>query len=264
LGGQKFDYLLFAYKRIIRLGSSVWPFLFVLTLLYLLSGVKFSWLDLGLNFALLGYLGKLPGNGHLWFLTVIIGCYAEYMLLDWLRIRAKWLPWALLIGGIIVMVMLESIGIAGNAFAIIGFFGFLIMTQDKFMRTSKGMSAWAIFAIVVINAVLLWLDINGLFEKSRIFHYLLCDICGFLLLTLFFKVMPDKDNKAITFISGISFEIYIVHHTICAGPFVRISQITDIHIVNFSVLILAAIVLALMLHWVAGGMNKILLKKVKF
>lgn len=37
----------------------------------------------------LGYLGKLPGNGHLWFLTVLMACYAEMLLLLRMRIKSQ-------------------------------------------------------------------------------------------------------------------------------------------------------------------------------
>ena len=260
-GAQYLDYQKFAYHRIIKLGASVWPFLVTLTLLFLVFDIKFSWIDFWLNYAFLGYLGKLPGNGHLWFLTVIMGCYAEYMLFDKLRIRTKWFPWVFLVGSISVMVVLESVGIPGNAFAILGFFGFLLMKADRFMRASKELNVWMILIIVVINAVLLWLDINGLFEKSRIIHYLMCDICGFLLLALFIKIMPDRENKAIMFLSGISFEIYIVHHTLCAGPLVRIPQMTECHFLNFIVLLTVTFIMAIVLHWVAGMLNRLLLNK---
>lgn len=263
MGGSNLQHLdchHFICKRIIKLGASVWPFLVVLTLLFLIFDIKFSWIDVGLNFAFLGYLGKLPGNGHLWFLTVIMCCYAEYMLFDRLQIRKKWFPWILLVGSIAVMAALESIGIPGNAFAILGFFGFLLMKADRFMRTARELNLWMILIIVVINASLLWLDIEGLFEKSRIIHYLACDICGCLLLALFIRMMPDKENKFIMFLSGISFEIYVVHHTLCAGPMVRIPQMTESHILNFIVLLAVAFVLAIVLHWVASMLNSFLLK----
>ena len=60
VGGQTMDYKRFVVKRITRIGASVWPFLLILVTLYLVFGVGFSWLDVGLNFVFLGYLGQLP------------------------------------------------------------------------------------------------------------------------------------------------------------------------------------------------------------
>lgn len=47
----------------------------------MLTGVGFSVKDLILNFLMLGWIGKLPGLGHLWFVTMIVACYVLFAAL---------------------------------------------------------------------------------------------------------------------------------------------------------------------------------------
>lgn len=259
--GGDFCSIDFFKKRIIKLGGAVWPFLILLLLLFLILGVHFSWSDVFLNFIFLGYLGQLPGNGHLWFLTVIMACYAEYALLNILSFRAQWFPYGLLIGSVSLMIILETAGVPGNAVAILGFYGFMLIKTDKFLQMSKSLNVWMMLLIVLVIIFMIWLDIEGLLEKSRVLHWLLSDICGVLLLALLIRFMPTKENRIVTIISGMSFDIYIVHHTLCGGPFIRIAQVTEYHIINIILLLVFSLLLAKLLNRVAGNLSRFLLRE---
>ena len=255
LGGQKLDYKRFITGRIVKLGSSVWPFLIMLATLYLLFHIHFEWLDLILNFFFLGYLGELPGNEHLWFLTVLMACYAEMILLINFRPAWKWFPWVFLVIMEGLMIGSEMNGLPGHTFSFLGLYGFVFLLGKECIRESKKLSLWNILAIVAINILHLWLCYHGLFEKSRPLTFLLSDVCGLSLLMLMLRYLPDNSNRIIGFISGISFEIYIVRHTLCAGPFLRVTHWPYGYVLDFLIMTGIAVVLAVGLNMISKRLS---------
>lgn len=249
-GGGKF-----LIKRLFKLGASAWPFLIVLTICFIIYDVNFRWVDIGLNFAFMGYIAKLPGNGHLWFLTVMMMCYVECLLVCRYYEKLRSFATCFLLVLVVMMIVSESFGFPGNAFAILGLYGFVLLKRDWFLEKAKCMGKIACICTVALNVITLILDNEGLFLQYRIIHYLLTYLCGISLLALLVKIMPEKENKAIRFISGISFEMYLVHHTLCNGPIVYIT-LWHISIVSQVVLLfLITVFLAYVLHLIAIRLN---------
>ena len=129
------------------------------------------------------------------------------------------------------------------------------------MQKSKSMKFWMAIVIVALNVVCFFVEYNGLFEKSRSLHFLLSGLCGITMLSLLLRYIQDKSNKVVSFLCGISFEIYIVHHTLCAGPFIRITQWPYGHVLNFCIIVALSIGLALLLKFIAKGLLSILKAK---
>lgn len=248
---QEIDYKQFIVGRIKKLGPPLWLFLVILVLLYLVLGIRFSWLDAALNFLFLGYLGKLPGNEHLWFLTVLMACYAEMMLLLRFKANGRPVPWVILAVSVLLVVVGERFGIPSGAFFTIGLYGFVFLKSEWFLQKSKSMTWWMAAMILVLNAVCFYYEYKGLFQISRSIHFLLSGLCGFSLLSLMLRVIPDKSNKVISFLGGISFEIYLVHHTLCAGPFFSVVRWPFGHLLNFIVLVVLSVGLAVVLGWLS-------------
>lgn len=255
IGGQAMDYKRFAARRVAKIGASVWPFLIIIVALYLVFGVEFSWIDVGLNFVFLGYLGELPGNEHLWFLTVLAACYVEIMLLKRLNAGNQIVPWALLGVSTLLVIVGERLGIPSGAFLTLGLYAFVFLRSDWFLKKSKTMKLWMAIAIVVINIACFVLEFNGLFVRSRSLHFVFTGLCGLSLLALLLRYVPDKSNKVIPFLCGISFEIYLVHHTLCAGPFFSVTQWPCTHVGNFCLLIVLSIVFAFMLKIIVKALR---------
>ncbi len=129
---------------------------------------------------------------------------------------------------------------------------------EKFLRESKKLPIWAAVFIIAINILHLWLCYNGLFEKSRPLTFFLSDVCGLSLLMLILRYMPEEENRVIGFISGISFEIYLVHHTLCAGPFVMITHWPYGYVLDFLIMVGIAIILAMGLNMIAKRLSGVL------
>ncbi len=244
---QSVDYKQFIAGRVKRLGILTWIFLTILIALFLIFGVRFSWLDAGLNYLFLGYLGKLPGNGHLWFLTVLMACYAEMLLLIKFKANKNYVPWLILSLSVLLLIVGERFGVPSIAFLTLGLFGFVFMKSGWLLQKSKSMTWWMAVLIIALNVWCFYLEYQGLFVRSRSAHFMLTGLCGVSLLSLMVRFIPNKSSRIVSFICGVSFEIYLVHHTLCAGPFVTITRLPFNHVINFVILVFASIIFAIVL-----------------
>lgn len=78
-GASAFEAKPFMKKRLVRLFASLWPFLIAILTIYSFIGVEYNVVKAVMNFVGLGWFGKLPNIGHLWFVTMIIFCYTMYV-----------------------------------------------------------------------------------------------------------------------------------------------------------------------------------------
>lgn len=78
-GASAFETKPFMKKRLVRLFASLWPFLIAILTIYSFIGVEYNVVKAAMNFVGLGWFGKLPNIGHLWFVTMIIFCYTMYV-----------------------------------------------------------------------------------------------------------------------------------------------------------------------------------------
>ena len=67
-------------------------------------------------------------------------------------------------------------------------------------------------------------------------------------LTYKIRLAPEKSNVVVGFFSEISFEIYLVHHTLCSGPFIMIPRLPYGHLLNYIILVAISIFLAYLLN----------------
>lgn len=86
--------------------------------------------------------------------------------------------------------------------------------------------------------------------------WFLLSLCGllwiFFLLMLFHSV---KRNRVVSFLSTISFELYLVHHILCCGRFSIIETFGN-PIANFTMLAFVSIILAYLLHVISEKVQK--------
>ena len=256
-----FETIRFVKGRIIKIGSSLFPFLIIMALLFIAFDVDFSWVDVGLNFAFLGYFGKLPGLGHLWFITVLFACYVEMVMLIKIKPNNPYFAWAFLAAMIFLMFLGERLRVTVGAFVHMGFFGLVFLKSQWLYEKSQRIRLWHTLVIILFNMACILLELNGMFEKSQGCHVLLTDFCGLFLLTLFLRYLPNRPNKLVAFFSGIGLEIYLIHHTLCAGPIIRVTSWPYNHLVNFSAMVIMSVLLAIVLHYISMWLNKLLSTK---
>lgn len=249
-------------KRLVKLASAAWPFLLVLTILFIVSGEGFTINSVILNFLFLGYLSKLPGNGHLWFMTIMMCCYLEFVVLSKYRLSGKMLAvLALLL--LVLYIVLENLHIPAHALLSFAYCAVVFCYADKLMAFAKDLSILASILMLCLNGLSVALFLDGIFDYNRIWAYMLTSLCGFSWLVLLLKVVPAKGNRFISYISSISFEIYLVHHTLCAGPFVSVSSMSPYFVCQFGLLIMISLFLAHILHLVSETVSKSSMKTFK-
>ena len=233
----------FFKKRFVRISSSLYPFLIVLIVLFLIFNIKFRVIDAIFNFLFLGWFAKLPGNGHLWFLTVLMICYILFFFMSkkWNNRLNQWWVWVLLgIIAIFCLFLVENKGLPGHAFITIYLAVFSFANASKIIEWTKKVSLTAsIIQFTLLGSIAIYLflsyDIN---TWNRAIAVLIGNICGLSLLLLLLRIPYVNENKLITFISGVSFELYLIHHGLCQG------DLSVLHLVNnlfISLLLLLAI-----------------------
>lgn len=88
-----------------------------------------------------------------------------------------------------------------------------------------------------------------------------CLICATIIFALLVRLFSNADNnKIIAYISSISFEIYLVHHTFCFGKYSLYKIIPNPFLGTIAIFI-TSFVLACLLKQISSGIKNITCKK---
>lgn len=252
-------------KRGIKIVSSLYPFLIVLLGAFVLFGVKFCFVDAVLNFLFLGWIAKLPGNGHLWFLTVLAICYILFYIISkcgfekWNRLWA-WI--ALLTIVVVCVIIVEHFNLPGHAFPMLLITAFTYINAKEIMEKVKNISMFFfVIQFIIITTVIVILF--QLFENYQIFRplaYLLYNVEGMSIMALLLNLNFKHHYEVVGWLSGISFELYLVHHGFCQGAFSILNHNNYLVslILLFSVSLVTAYLLKLFAKWTQNILKIIL------
>lgn len=247
-------------KRFVKIASSLYPFLIALIVAFLLFGVGFKTRDAVMNFAFLGWFAKLPGNGHLWFLTVLMVCYVIFFILSRWQLFSKWCHWMILGSGALVsLILTEQKGLPGHAFITLFLVTFVFSHSRDIMEWEKRIPLrWMFLQFVLIGGFTHALFLSfEVYSMCRPLAILLNNLCGVSLLAFLLRLHYAKESVVMTFISGISFELYLVHHGFCSGEF-SVFQLTDSYAMMLILLIMVSSVCAFILNKMAGQLKQII------
>lgn len=105
---------------------------------------------------------------------------------------------------------------------------------------------------LVVNAFALYqMSLTEYDARNTILWYILT-VCGLLWIVFLLMLFHSfKQNNVVSFLSKISFELYLVHHILCCGTF-SIIDTFECSIANFSLLLFVSIILAYLLHFISG------------
>ena len=216
-------------KRFIKIASSLYPFLAFLIVAFVFFDVPFKTIDAVFNFIFLGWAFKLPGNGHLWFLTVIWLCYAIFFGFSRVN-RYRWnnmFVWLLLVLLMVTSVLfVEHFNFPGHAFPILLLAAFAFRNASAIVEKIKSMDFMFLFwQFVVISSIITCVfSIYKVYQISRPLSYLFCNVEGLSVMAFLIRVDYSKRYSIISWISGITFELYLVHHGYCLGAFSVINK----------------------------------------
>lgn len=248
----------FFIHRIKRLVVVYYPFLIGMFIFLFFEDYSVSIKDVFMHVAFLPWFDKLPGFGHLWFVTMIVICYAASNLMTRLYPMYKMSDYkrAIFAVGVILVVLLQyimdSIHFPGYMILYLFLYLMIFIYAKAIVYRFKSMTLLTLAGgVLLINSISLYLYYYGIYSNMTISVWLgiLCATSLFGLLLKMLWTIPE--NKVITFISTISFEIYLVHHVFCFGKY-SIYKYVASGFGGFFLILCISVVLAYILHFISG------------
>lgn len=250
------------FTRYKRIAPSLYLFLIILIISFFLFSVPFRLIDGLFNFIFLGWLFKLPGNGHLWFLTVMWICYAIFYAISRIGI-GKWnnqTLWSyLLLLTIVVVISVEYFNYPGHAFPMFLLSSYAFTNASHILEKIKSLSLKVSYwQFIVITAFVFFIfSYFNVYQIYRPLSYFLYIAEGLSIMTFILNVDFKRKNTFVVWLSSISFEIYLVHHGFCQGEF---SVLNSTHLFwSLFLLLLVSTLSACLLKRIAGKISTCLL-----
>lgn len=235
-GGGKTSLHPFLFKRWLRLAASLYPFLVICTLLYVLTGVSFSVKDLILNFLMLGWIGKLPGLGHLWFVTMIVACYVLFAALRQRPERFRHpVVWLLFLP---LSCAIDALNLPGYSCRVLMYCGLTFLYADNVMHWCHTVRmVWLMIGAVTVNAGVFFGIAGGILQVGHPSYYYATACAGITAFLLLFRMfIYIRPGRFLCTASTISYELYLVHHLFCLGEyswFVRWPSVSPLYVSLF-------------------------------
>ena len=247
----------FLVKRFSRLAVPLWLFLVAFFVVTYCLGDRFSLKSVLLNFCFLSWFAKIPGIGHLWFVTMISLLYIVFFLISRLWKRLNNNLW-LFVGHSVICgffyICLTFFGLPAYMAFILWYSVLLFVYADKILRwcdTAKVGYPFVLFAIISSLIVLSLIDLDG--PLKPILYNAVGVLSLFVLLIAFrnAQVLP----KWVESNSAMSYELYLVHHPFVIGPY-SLGALFSNQYVFFLVYVCLSAVLALLLSWSSNRIRK--------
>ena len=215
----------FLLHRLSRLAVPYWLFLTIFLLTAYAQGHVFPWKDILMNYAFLGWLAKIPGIGHLWFVTMIVICYVACVVVCHLSVTElgrRLFPWALFLACGGLYGMLYRLGLPAYMAVILFYYCLLFAFADRVLawlhRHGKMVFGVGIplLALLIAGQFLSGLLTSG--KENMIVCS--CSLCGIAILLLLHTAFARTAvcPRAVSSVSGISYEWFLVHHPMIIGP----------------------------------------------
>lgn len=251
--GKKAYGLSFLTHRISKLAYSYYPFLLVMFAFLAFTGFHVTIKDWLMHFLFLPWFDKLPGFGHLWFITMIVICYLGVFFVSRFQIVNK-----CKMGGVILAVLSQCVlgrfGLPNYMFLYLFLYVMVFLNAKQILEYvgKLRISTIAIVGGLLIAGVLYLFYANMMNKYTSVWGGMISAISFFMMSYLIFK--NANENKVIGFISSISFEIYLVHHVFCFGQF-SLFKVVENPILGMSAILLLSVALAYPLHLIGNGIS---------
>jgi hypothetical protein len=254
----KYNFLPFLYPRILRLSVGFYPFLTTSILVLLYLSIPVTPKKIVLNFMLLPWFGKIPWLGHLWFLTMIIMCYGLYVLISKFNLFLNRSHVLILIFlSLLLQYITQQIGLPGYVFLILMYCGILFVNANVFIDKIKTFKLTLLIPIyILINSLAIYLYSIGLFSFSPTISKWVGTTCGFSNLILFIRYFDDtKIPWAVSFLSVLSYELYLVHNPLIMLKS-NLLSLTNSKYISFIIYIIISFICAWLLKHISSFFYK--------
>ena len=259
-GYAPFDTVDFLKKRCLRIYIPLWialigilPFEF-----YIVDSASAT--TAVMNVVGLGGARPMGIAGHLWYITMLMMLYALFIVISRLRLdKIKWYWWF----GTFVLLTIAYIALQGRITTyskagppLFTFIGVLMFAKRKEALTPAKQYKWIVLTSAVCMIALSqyvyqvgWHDSH---KALSIGSFIIAGFLSFLALNSTLKV--SKPNKAISWVAGISYEIYLVH-----APLISIcGHFVDDKIIMTPIWILASLICAVLLNKISNNIISII------
>lgn len=216
IGGGRYVFQ-FLSKRVTRLLCSLWPMQIVFAVVFYLAGIEFSLTSFAANMLMVGWFSKLPGLGHLWFVTMIMACYVTFAIIGYKpEVFKKPAIWAVFC--LPLHIVVAQMGLPGYFFLILLYCSLAFLYAQKIVKWFNAVPIWIIIvAATLINVTSYLLICNKMIVNGILMDYVttLGGFAIFVFMYRLFKVRTPK--KLLCGISTLSYELYLIHHPFCLG-----------------------------------------------
>ena len=249
----------FMRQRLYKLAASLWPMLAVALIIFYVIKEPFSAEAALMNFCFMGWFTKLPGLGHLWFVTMIVLCYILFVVLANLRknISVYWI-WPAMIITIICSYVVSLYKMPGYLFLILFYCSILFIYGAYILKWAESVSYWILTSLTwFINGITIMLFYMGQLQNGRLETYYITAMCGILILLWLYRLFHIyRPGPFIVFFSGISYQLYLVHHPFCFGKFSIFRLTGEYWYIGILLIFILSILLALLLKRIADSLYR--------
>lgn len=251
-------------RRAKRIFPSYYLFLALLLVIYLIIGKDLKWKSWIISILCLqGIQIYLQGAAHLWFLTVLLVCYLITPALKAVNRKNSAAFWAEI--WIVSSILRLLVTYFGNR-QLGGYWHYVNLYMIAYIagvyyekwqgRTSLPVMILLFFA-GVLGRLLGRFFLDGTVTYDNVLAGLtssLIAVSAMLFAEKYFRRIPPK---VVTFLSAISFEVYLCHYMLIEGP-ISMMDLTPLYILNCAIVSGTSILIALLLNLSAVQLRKIL------
>lgn len=255
----------FITKRLWKLAKTYYPFIIMMFAFLAYTGYSTSIKDWGMYLLFLPWFDKIPGFGHLWFITMIMFCYFAIFTITRLpKVVVKKCK----TGGILLLIAIASqmiigkIGLPNYILIYLILYIYVFINAEKILNLIdriplKSSIFWGISITIAI--ILLFY-----FKTQNEYTGKWCGIISaFAIFAILIKLFKNsKKNVIIGYISTISFELYLVHHVFCFGKYSLFHFIPNPILGTIAVFV-TSFTLATMLHYICKYIMRIPMCKIE-
>lgn len=166
---RSFDARAFLKRRIIKLAIPLYIFLIVYCSVAFCAGLTYSWVSVVLNFLFLGWFSKIDNIGHLWFITMIMISYFQFIVMSKCQLNIGVVKGVLILSfAFLLQFLLDSMHLPGYMFIIMAMNAVIFYNADRILKMSFKIP-WAVIILVCVmsySICVYFLSIGG-FEKYR-------------------------------------------------------------------------------------------------
>lgn len=243
----------FLKHRFSKLSWSYYPFLIILFVFLTIVGYQYSTKDIVMYAAFLAWFNKIPGFGHVWFLTMIafayLGVYV-YSHFHSSKIREntfgrnkQWLNWLLIMTTVVILHSgITAAGLPGYMILYLALYVIVFRYAGRVLNSIGEISIGVLaINVIICHSASLVAYRHNLFENMYL-SPIVGVINGLTLFALLFRLFQlCRQSKAIAFVSGVSFETYLLHEFFIYNGGIYNTQITPpVNLLIFSIIAITA------------------------